>query len=354
MSGLRERAEAVEAADQLAAAKAKLVSEQKAHQATRRELARTQERVAELEGLLNRYTVADPRALSVPPWLGGPSRRSKAKHHATAVLLLSDLHLDEVVNPAEINGVNGYDRATAERRLVAVIEGTIKLLDSYVAGVELDGIMVAMLGDILTGVIHDELARTNEAPVMASVTHWVPLLASALRRLADALGRVHVPCVDGNHDRFYGKIPAKQRAESSVAWVVYNWLASMLADDDRITFTITPAPEQIVQVYDTRFLLTHGDGFRSAGGVGGIYPSMLKFLLRKHAQFEATGQPWDVALMGHWHQYLTGPDFIVNGSLKGYDEFAARNGFGFEEPRQALAIVTPERGITQQMAVYAS
>src|SRR5690606_39718100 len=123
LSGQRDRADAVEAADQLAAAKAKLVSERKAHQATRRELARTQERVAELERLLDRYTVADPRALSVPPWLGGPSRRSKAKHHATAVLLLSDLHLDEVVNPAEINGVNAYDRATAERRLVAVIEG---------------------------------------------------------------------------------------------------------------------------------------------------------------------------------------------------------------------------------------
>lgn len=128
----------------------------------------------------------------------------------------------------------------------------------------------------------------------------------------------------------------------------------MCADDPRITFSITPAPEQVVQIYDTRFLLTHGDGFRSAGGVGGIYPSMLKFLLRKHSQFADTGQPWDVALMGHWHQYLTGPDFIVNGSLKGYDEYAARNGFGFEEPRQALAIVTPERGITQQMAVYAS
>lgn len=86
---------------------------------------------------------------------------------------------------------------------------------------------------------------------------------------------------------------------------------------------------------------------------GGIYPSMLKFLHRKHRQFEATGQPWDVALMGHWHQYLTGPDFLLNGSLKSYDEYAASNGFGYEPARQALAIVTPERGIVQQMPVYA-
>lgn len=348
---LRDEAEQVADDNNAAAVRAQLDNERRAHSSTRRELARSVDRVAELERLLERYTVADPAAMVVPKWLA--ARRTRKAHHATAVLLLSDLHLDEVVNPAEINGVNAYDRAIAETRLRNVVEGVVNLCERYVAGVELDGIVVALLGDVLTGVIHDELARTNVAPVMASVVHWVPILASALQRLADAFGNVHVPCVDGNHDRFYGKIPAKQRAESSIAWVFYNWLAAALADDKRVTFSLTPAPEQVVAVYDTRFLLTHGDGFRSAGGVGGIYPSMLKFLHRKHQQFADTGQPWNVALMGHWHQYLTGPDFIVNGSLKGYDEYAARNGFGFEPARQALAIVTPERGITQQMPVYA-
>lgn len=289
--------------------------------------------------------------MTVPKWTA--PRKTRKAHHATALLLLSDLHLDEVVNPAEINGLNAYDRAIAEQRLTAVVEGTIELCDRYVAGVELDGIVVAALGDILTGDIHDELARTNEAPVMDSVTHWVPLLGAALTRLADAFGAVHVPCVDGNHDRFYKRTPAKQRSTSSVAWVFYNWLASLLGDDPRITFSITPAPEQVVGIYDTRFLLSHGDGFRSAGGIGGIYPSLLKWLHRKHRQFEATGQPWDVALFGHWHQYITGPDWQGNGSLKGFDEYAASAGFNPEPARQALSIVTPERGITQQMPVYA-
>lgn len=348
---LRDRAEAAAALDETAASRAKLETERKAHAATRRQLSAEQERADTLERLLERYVVADPASMVVPAWLEKPKRARK--HRATALLLLSDLHLDEVVAPAEINGVNAYNRTIAWGRLRSVVDGTIKMCDQFVGGVELDGIVVAMLGDVLTGDIHDELSRTNEAPTMASVTHWVPLVASALKRLADHFGNVFVPCVDGNHDRFYKKIAAKQRAESSVAWVFYNWVAAMCADDRRITFKITPAPEQVVKVYSTRFLLTHGDGFRSAGGVGGIYPSMLKFLLRKHSQFADTGQPWDVALMGHWHQYLTGPDFIVNGSLKGYDEYAARNGFGFELPRQALAIVTPERGVTMQMPVYA-
>jgi hypothetical protein len=50
---------------------------------------------------------------------------------------------------------------------------------------------------------------------------------------------------------------------------------------------------------------------------------------------------------------MWGQNFVVNGSLKGYDEYARRNGFGFEKARQALFLVTPERGITTQTAVYA-
>lgn len=351
MAGMRDKAEQVDDVDTAAAVRAKLEAERKAHAGTRRELVRRDARVAELEHLVDRYTVADPTSLSIPAW-AAPKRRRKGRH-ATPVLMLSDLHLDEVVNAAEINGVNAYDRATAERRLAHVVDGAIAVCEDYITGVEMDGIVVTLLGDILTGDIHDELARTNEAPVMDSVVHWVPRLASALSRLADAFGRVHVPCVDGNHDRSYVRIPAKKRAESSVAWVIYNWLATMLNGDDRISFSITPAPEQIIQVYDTRFLLTHGDGFRSQGGIGGIYPSMLKFLLRKHSQFEAVDRPWDVCLMGHWHQLLWGPDFVVNGSLKGYDEYAARNGFGFERPQQALFLVTPEHGIVQRLPVFA-
>ena len=222
------------------------------------------------------------------------------------------------------------------------------------SGVEFDGIVVALNGDIITGEIHHELAVTNEAPTMATIVHWVPKLASAIVHLADSFGKVHVPCTDGNHDRDPSKrrTPAKRRAESSFAWIIYSWLADLLRDDDRITFSLTTAPGQIYSVYGTVMHQIHGDGFRSQGGVGGLYPSMLKYLLRQDALYSAHNQRIDCHLIGHWHQLLFGPNFCVNGSLKGYDEYAKSLGFGFELPRQALMIVTPERGIVQQMPVY--
>jgi hypothetical protein len=37
--------------------------------------------------------------------------------------------------------------------------------------------------------------------------------------------------------------------------------------------------------------------------------------------------------------------------LKGWDEYAAIQGFGFEVPQQALAVVTPEHGVLTQAPV---
>lgn len=348
---LRVQAEADDAADATAAVQSKLDAERKSHAATRRELVRSGERVAELEMILDRFTAIKPGDMKVPQWIT-PKTRRRGPHRATGLLMLSDLHLDEVVDRYEMAGLNEYDRSIAERRLAHTVESTAMLAKDYVAGVHWDGIVVALNGDVITGDIHDELARTNEAPVPASISHWVPRLASALGHLADTFGSCHVVCTDGNHDRTYKKIPAKKRAESSNAWIIYNWLADLCRPDERITFAITTAESQVFPIYETTFHQVHGDAFRSAGGVGGLYPSLLKYLLRMDHLWSSHGKAIDMHLLGHWHQLIFGPNFTVNGSTKGYDEYAKRSGFGFERPQQAFMVVTPENGVTQRIPVF--
>ncbi len=330
----------------------RLLEEQRAHATTRRAAAKAETRIAELELLMDRFAAVKATDQRVPSWVT-PKKRTRA-HHATALLMLSDLHLDEVVDKLELDGMNEYDRQIAHRRLERIIDGTIELCTRYVAGVHFDGIVVALNGDIITGDLHD-MAITNEAPTPATIAHWVPHLASALVHLADHFGRVHVPCTSGNHDRDPAKrrTPTQQREQSALTWIVYNWLADALRDDKRITFTISTSPTLVYPIYTTTFAQWHGDQFRSAGGVGGIFPSLLKYLHRVDSMYAAHGQRLDVHLFGHHHQYLTGRNWIGNGSLKGYDGYAKSMGFGFEPPQQALAIVTPERGIVQQMPVHA-
>ena len=284
-----------------------------------------------------------------PPWLEAPS--VNAVNKATPFLVLSDLHLDEKVDLVEMDGQNEYSRQIAEDRFAAVIDGTIELCDRYVDGVEFDGIIAALAGDIITGIIHDELAETNEATIPETIMHWAPILASGISRLADYFGNVFVPCVDGNHDRMYKKMRMKKRSVSSYSWIIYNSIAMLTADDDRIDVHVSRSPEYLFNVYGTRFLLDHGDKFRGGGGIGGIYPSMLKWVGRKR---QVPGREFDYAVVGHWHQLIYHSDIIVNGSLKGFDEYARAQGFRFERPQQALFFVTPENGITMRTQVFAN
>jgi len=56
-------------------------------------------------------------------------------------------------------------------------------------------------------------------------------------------------------------------------------------------------------------------------------------------------------ILGHFHTYMTLPGIIVNGSLKGYDEWVASMNFGYEDPKQAFWVSTPERGPVFHVAV---
>ena len=76
--------------DSVAAASARLETERKGHAATRRELARTQERVDELERLLDRYQVIQQAHMKVRRWMA--SKLTAKAHRSTALLQLSDLH----------------------------------------------------------------------------------------------------------------------------------------------------------------------------------------------------------------------------------------------------------------------
>lgn len=306
---------------------------------------------ARLTKVLDEHTALKGLRLAPGTW-PTPVRKSK-RHKATAFLVLSDLHLGEVVDLAEMMGMNKYDTAIAEARVARVFNRTAEFIDNYISGVDIERIVVGLLGDIISGIIHEELERTNEMTVQETIVHWVPILAAGVTMLADHFGKVHVPCVEGNHDRSYKRIPYKQRARTSHGWLIYHWLADSLRHDKRVTFSISESPEQLMDVYSTRFLLAHGDAFRYDGGVGGIAVPMNKWLLRSHKLYSMMGKDFNYAVIGHWHSYTAGNDYVINGSLKGYDEYASGHKFAFEEPKQALIITTPEHGVTINTPIFA-
>ena len=60
-------------------------------------------------------------------------------------------------------------------------------------------------------------------------------------------------------------------------------------------------------------------------------------------------------VVGHWHTLIQAASngLIVNGSLKGWDEYAATSNFSFEAPQQALWVTVPKNGVVWQAPVLA-
>jgi hypothetical protein len=286
-----------------------------------------------------------------PTWLTKPPKSGR-KHHATPHLLLSDLHLDEVVDPDEVSGVNAYNRDIAEQRLARTAENFVKVTRDYWSGLTYDGCVIMLGGDIFSGEIHDELRETNADTLLGSLHYWLEPMASVIATMADEFGKVHVPVVVGNHGRTTRKPRAKLRVRSNFDWALGHALARSFAKDSRVTFDIPESADCRFEVYDSAILLTHGDQVNGGSGIGGIWPPLMRLAARKRARGDAVGQPFDLMACGHWHQLVYGPDFVVNGSLKGYDEYAAVSNFSFEQPQQAAWLMVPGYGKTWTAPIF--
>ena len=288
----------------------------------------------------------------IPTWLSTPKKSSK--HSGTPWLLLSDLHLDEVVQPHEVMGMNAYNRKIAEMRLRRTFEGTVKVCRDYWTGVNYDGIIVPLMGDLYSGDIHDELTQTNEDTLLGSILHWVDHLAAGISLLADEFGKVHVPVVVGNHSRRTRKPRSKFRARDNFDWFTGHLLAKMFTHDKRVTFDVSEAADTIVSNYSWRIMVTHGDQASGGNGIGGAFMPIMRLDAKKRARQAAVQQSVDLMCLGQWHTLMFAPNFVVNGTTKGYDEYAFTSNFSFEQPSQALFLVTPEHGKTWTAPIFCS
>ena len=316
------------------------------------ELDETRQELSRLHELLDVVRRAEPKRRRID-W-ARPAKKP-GKRRAVVTAILSDLHLDEVVRPEEMNGVNSFNRRIAERRLKRWTDKVCSLPSDYLTGLDYDGACLFLGGDVFSGDIHEELRRTNADTIAGSIAHWLDPLRAAIASVADTYGKVTVDVVAGNHGRnpLERRSPAKGRARDNFDTLMGWLLARDFQGDPRVEFTVAEGTDLVRPVYGTTYLLTHGDQAKGGSGIAGALSPLMLFSHRKGKRQSAVGQPYDVMVCGHWHQYmhLAAQGLIVNGSIKGYDEYAMVSNFAYEEPQQALWITTPQHGVTVAMPI---
>jgi hypothetical protein len=268
-----------------------------------------------------------------------------SKSETTALVVLSDTHVDEIVNPSTVQGKNKYNPEIAKKRIEKFFQIIVDRVEKDRQDKRIDNLVLAILGDMISNNIHEELLENTAMRPMEAVRFVQDLLNSGLNFLKNYGGfkKIVVICKDGNHGRLTKKIHISTRTGNSVEWLMYHTLAQSHPD---IEWIIEESLLTYYQIYGRKIRFHHGDSIKSGGGVGWIFPPMLRAI----HQWDGD-EPAYLSISGHFHAYHPGRRFIVNGSVIGYTPFAQAIRASAESPMQAYVLIDSKFGLTSQRPI---
>lgn len=292
-------------------------------------------RIEELETLLEtaQHIHKTPQNIIIPKTIN-------EKNDATFVVALSDWHSEEPVLPGTVNGLNEYNLAIADERIRKTFDNTLKLIKKEQRYSKISRGIVALLGDFISGSIHDELMESSSlAPADALL--WVQSrIVSGLNFLLKNTDlEFDVICTPGNHGRMTKRIRHSTEPGNSLETLMYKNIAWYFEKEKRLNFVIAEGYHTYYTVFDYTMRFHHGNAIRYYGGVGGVfipaYKAIMNWNKAKHA---------DLDIMGHFHTLYDGGNFVVNNSLIGYNGYSIGIKASFSMPGQTFISIVKGKG----------
>lgn len=262
---------------------------------------------------------------------------------ATAVVLMSDVHVEELVRRAWVNGKNEYNLDIAKTRVIEFFQNTVKLLQKEQVAVKIDTMVLWLGGDFITGNIHDENVETSQLLPIEAMLFAEQLLKSGIDFLLKNTNVSFViPCNTGNHSRITKKQRHSTDVGNSLETIMYYHLSEYFRNEKRVRFVLQEGYHVILPIYDNyRIRFHHGQNIKYGGGIGGLYIPAKKAI----SQWQKS-DPVQLDCFGHLHSLKIDTDFICNGSIIGYSPFAVAIKADFERPQQCFFLVDKKRGRT--------
>jgi hypothetical protein len=258
----------------------------------------------------------------------------RKRHAASMVVLLSDIHCEEVVRSEQVNGLNHFDLDVCEARLAELQERFLTMLAHERNLCDIDRVVLWLGGDLISGMIHPELAEENSLHPLAAI-RWVgERLRGFIDAAADNAKDVFVATSCGNHGRTTEKLRTNE-ADTSYEHHLY---LTMRAAERRknVSWQIGEGHLNYVDLDGFRIRFCHGHAVRFQGGIGGIHVPLNKAI----AAWDATERA-DLTCLGHWHQFSWSRSgrYVSNGSVIGHSAYAVRIKANYEPPCQAAIVI---------------
>lgn len=280
-----------------------------------------------------------------------PSPGSMGKE-TISISLLSDVHIEEVVLPDSVLGLNSFNPEIAKKRLDNYFINLVKLVSHHQRNYSIKKHIIGLLGDIIGGFIHEELKQTNSMTPLEAIAFAKTCLMSGFKYLQDNLDveEIDVICCVGNHGRNTDKLQFANLTETSYEWFLYEDLRMMceIMGLNKFKFVNPKSGFVITQIFGEKYMFTHGNlGFSYKGGVGGIYVPFLRYFGKVAPTFGIKR-----IFFGHYHTTLDIKEGVGNGSVKGYDSYAISKGLPFEPPQQSMVLLNERKGFTNFQSIF--
>ena len=292
-----------------------------------------------------------------------PDGKFRGHHPQTVVAPLTDTHIGESVNPEQMIGLNVYDFKVFNHRLYGWANQLLNLVNYRRNIAEVDQLIIPMLGDMISGDIHEELARSNISNCMEQMIRGANLIAQAIMFLAPNFKTIHIPCVVGNHGRMTRKPPMKDKY---IDWdfMLYQWVAAFCKNQKNITFDIPKSFINLFSVYDNTILMMHGDSVSGAGSNTSITRAITSLRgvlqyrrnLNVELGIEDENIQFDNVMIGHFHRIdeidIGTGELHICGCMKGPDEFALQRLHTASKPKQLVTYWHPKYGYIGKEVIY--
>lgn len=220
-----------------------------------------------------------------------------------ASVLVSDIHYGIVCD----NIKNYYDEEICIERLAQLRDKTVSLCKTH----KVDKLNVAILGDDISGIIHNSTISENNRDVITQIMEVSEILANFVASLAEEIPNVKVFSTFGNHSRT-GQGKANQPNKENFERLVPEFLRLRLAHLG--IKVIGGGYEDFIQtkIGGRTIVMTHGD----KDSLNNVANSFTKLLDTKV----------DEIYMAHYHAHQEkddcGTQVVINGSLVSTDSYA--------------------------------
>ena len=268
------------------------------------------------------------------------SKKREQREEATAIIVASDWHVDEVVDPAVVSGLNKFNPEIAKKRVENLFRNALRLIEIEQRASDIHNIVLALLGDFISNTIHEELQESNSLLPTDAIILAQRLIASGIEMLLKHTKcNITIPCHSGNHGRMTKKVRHSTEAGNSLERYMYYNLSLYFRNEKRVKFLIAEGYHSYMELYGYKLRFHHGHAMRYGGGVGGIYIPINKAIAQWN---KAKRVDWD--FFAHFHQLKDGGNFICNGSIIGYNAFALSIKADYEDPKQAFFVIHSKKG----------